>query len=168
MGTLAKRLGQLAARSLESESSNILKSGAANKRGLSAQLDATLRASHDMKVFGLGTAASMASRPRYARFTHSMHAIYQAMEHGLDSTDSEPVRHVWKQFGAPLRRSAALAADLEEVFPNFPGAPPSIATRAYVEAIGDAARADSQGGGARLLGHFYCRYFAGACLLPRL
>ena len=62
VGDFAKRLGQVAARSLESESSNILKKASANKRGLSLKLDGTLRKSHDMKVFGLGTLASLASR----------------------------------------------------------------------------------------------------------
>ena len=66
MGTLTKRLGQLAARSLESESSNILKNARANKvpGSLALALDQTLRKGHDMRTFGLGTAASMASRAR--------------------------------------------------------------------------------------------------------
>ena len=40
----------------------------ANKEGLSLLLDGTLKAGHDMKTFGLGTAASLSSVERYARF----------------------------------------------------------------------------------------------------
>lgn len=160
MGTFAKRLGQLAAGSLESDSANILKSGAANKKGLSKALDATLRTSHDMRVFGLGTMASMASHKRYARFTSSMHAVYASMETGLDaSKPGSPTRLVWDRFGEQLRRADALKADLEEVGAG-PCARPSPATVQYVAALEAAAAEDANGESARLLGHFYCRYFA--------
>lgn len=74
MGSFAKRLGQIMAKSVETESANILKTGRANKLegSLSLALDGTLKRGHDMKVFGLGTVASMASTPRYARFTASV------------------------------------------------------------------------------------------------
>ena len=172
MGTLSKRIGQLAARSLESESSNIIKTGLANKRGLSKRLDSTLKTSHDMKVFGLGTAASMASLQRYARFTASMHAVYSAMETGMDSSPSPAVACVWHKYGDNLRRSDALRADLDEAIAKMTSTPDGVpsnksltdlspATKAYVEAIHVAAAADGSGdGGARLLGHMYCRYFA--------
>ena len=71
MGTFAKRLGQLATKSLETDSMSIMKTIAANKvpHSLAKQLDTTLREGHDMKVFGVGTMASMASVERYRRFT---------------------------------------------------------------------------------------------------
>merc|ERR1740117_2014002 len=37
-----------------------------------------------MKVFGMGTLASMASRERYLRFTHAMYGVYSTMEEELD------------------------------------------------------------------------------------
>jgi len=158
MGTLAKRLGQLAARSIESESSNIIKNISANKSGLSRMLDQTLRTSHDMKVFGLGTAASMANRERYTRFTNSMLAVYTVMEHSFDTCDSPAVSLVWGRWGDGLRRKEALASDLAEVCSQAP--PLSPETRAYCAAIEQAAAADTGDNGARLLGHLYCRYFA--------
>jgi len=168
MGTLAKTIGRLAAGSLESESANILKRGSANKRGLSLGLDTTLRTSHDMKIFGLGTAASMANHARYHRFTGSMFQIYQAMEHGLDNSESAAVRRVWDKLGADLRRAPALRLDLEEASQlmdkNSSGAedilPITKATKAYVDAIESAAQGDNANGSGRLLGHLYCRYFA--------
>ena len=87
MGTFVKRLGQLAARSLETESANILKNTKANKvpGSLSLKLDGTLKDGHDMKVFGLGTAAALASLPAYSRFTVSMLRVYTAMEAELEN-----------------------------------------------------------------------------------
>ena len=162
MGTLAKRLQQLASRSMETESSNIIKTVASNKRGLSKALDTTLKSSHDMKVFGLGTAASMASHVRYARFTASMHAVYSAMERGLDAQPSPAVDAVWGKFGDALRRTPSLQTDLDEACELAALPPPALspATRAYVAAIDEAARSDTANGGARLIGHLYCRYFA--------
>lgn len=159
MGTLAKRLGQLTARSLESESSNIIKTGLANKTGLSKSLDTTLRTSHDMKVFGLGTAASMANRERYARFTTSMYAVYSSMERELDAQTSPANCIVWNRFGDQLRRTAKLQSDLEEVG-AWPVSDVSPASERYAEAIVSASRSDAELNGGRLLGHVYCRYFA--------
>ena len=147
MGTLAKRLGQLAARSVESESSNIIKNVSANKHGLSKMLDSTLKESHDMRVFGLGTASSMANRDRYARFTASMHAVYSEMEGRLDSSTSAPVKHVWASLGPPLRRAEALRLDLLDVAPEPPALTP--ATSSYVATITEAARKDDLDGGGR-------------------
>ena len=165
MGTFAKRIGQLMARSVESESSNIIKTISANKSGLSKALDTTLRTSHDMKVFGLGTAASMASLPRYARFTSSMHAVYSAMETSMDDCKSTAVQHTWSEFSEQLRRAAALSADLDEAQVLARGLSVttdvdniSPATRSYVAAIRAAAKSDDETGGARLLGHLFCRY----------
>ena len=163
MGTLAKRLQQIASRSLESESSNIIKTVSSNKRGLSKALDTTLRTSHDMRVFGLGTAASMSSLERYARFTGSMHAVYSTMETRLDASSSLANAAVWKPFGDALRRAPSLQADLDEAIALIPlSGPPEVtaATSMYVAAIDEAANADAANGGARLIGHLYCRYFA--------
>ena len=176
MGSLTKILGRMTARSLESESANILRMGSANKHGLSAMLDTTLRESHDMRIFGLGTAASLASRERYGRFTCSMHAVYLTMERSLDECRSPAVRHLWDEHGDSLRRAGALKADLDEVgqFPCVPGnghqddglyfdagiGDMSEATERYLEAIHEAALDDDANGGARLIGHVYCRYFA--------
>ena len=155
MGTFAKRLGQLAARSLESESSQILRSGAANKRGLSLALDGTLRKSHDMKVFGLGTLASLSSRERYSRFTASMHAVYSAMEGRLDASKSAPTQRLWSRFGPQLRRTEALAADLDEAIGADSASRVAVtpATASYVAAIVSAADDDDANDGARLVGH---------------
>merc|ERR1740117_2190952 len=42
-----------------------------------------------MKVFGMGTLASMASRERYLRFTHAMYGVYSTMEEELDRCSVE-------------------------------------------------------------------------------
>lgn len=168
MGDVAKRLGQVAAKSLESESANILKTATANKTSLSKALDGTLKRGHDMKTFGLGTLASMSDRERYARFTGSMYAVYQAMETELDASVSvsKPVATVWKPYGDILRRSERLEKDWLDVSPNqtlqdlADESSWSSATLAYVEGIREAGEHDRETKGARLLGHLYCRYFA--------
>lgn len=177
MGTLAKRLGQLqnvlslqpGALRLESESRNIMRTAAANKvpGSLSLRLDSVLRQGHDMKVFGLGTAASMAGRARYARFTAAMHSVYATMEEELDQAAAAAApacpatRSVWQRHGGVLRRAGALEADLADVVADLGRAPPaSPATARYVEGIRRAGQQDRATGGARLLGHLYCRYFA--------
>ena len=150
-------------RFFETDAAGIMKQGSANKRGLSAALDGTMKDGHDMKTFGLGTAASLADRARYARFTSALHAVYGAMEESLDGSSSPAVQKVWGPLGNALRRRALLAADLAEVgaLPSTAAAvPQSAATRAYVEAIKSAAASDNKTGGGRLLGHVYCRYFA--------
>lgn len=165
MGSFAKRLGQVAARSLESESSQIHRTAAANKvpGSLSLALDGTLKRGHDMRVFGLGTAASLANRQRYARFTGSMLSVYSAMEEELDSCCSTQtaVATVWARHGTILRRSASLRADLADVVEDVEKATAQIspATASYISGIRAAAASD-RAGGARLLGHVYCRYFA--------
>jgi len=162
MGTFAKKLGQLSARSLETESRNILRTVAANKvpGSLSQALDTTLKKGHDMRVFGLGTAASMANRARYARFTASMHAVYSAMEQELDAAAAGnmcvPVKTVWERHGPILRRANSLELDLADVAgeADVHAAANSPATIRYVDGIHAAS------GTPRLLGHLYCRYFA--------
>ena len=101
MGSLSKRMGQIVARSLESESSQILRTIASNKipNYLSQRLDTTLKDSHDMEVFGLGTLSSMSSVERYAKFTHAMHVVYLTMEDELDksSVSSPAIQIFWSQ-----------------------------------------------------------------------
>jgi heme oxygenase len=169
MGDVAKRLGQMAAKSLESESANILKTAKANKVSLSKALDGTLKKGHDMKTFGLGTLASMASKERYARFTGSMYAIYRTMEEELDASAavSKPVATVWNPYGFVLRRSERLHKDWLDVSSSSVSPQDltkeslwSPATRAYVRSIREAGQYDRENSGARLLGHLYCRYFA--------
>lgn len=179
MGTLAKRLGQFSRRSLETESANILKTAKANKipGSLSLALDGTLKKGHDMKVFGLGTLASMASRERYQRFTRSMYHIYSTMEDELDKSETPALDLVWKKHGDVLRRSASLYSDLKDVSSpeelerldcSVKSAGDSFEkdailsgpTRDYVDAIRMAAQRDREEGGASLIGHLYCRYFA--------
>lgn len=174
MGTLAKRLGQLqgilqrgqGAMLLESESRNIMRTVAANKipGSLAMALDGTLKKGHDMKAFGLGTAASMANRNRYARFTASMHAVYSTMEEELDKTtaDHSPAVHsVWAKHGDTLRRANALKLDLADVANEFDqNAWHSPATDRYVAGIKKVGDQDRATGSACLLGHLYCRYFA--------
>lgn len=163
MGTLAKRLQQIASMRLESESTNIIKNVASNKRGLSRSLDSTLRDGHAMSIFGLGTAASMSNLERYTRFTSSMHAVYSSMERNLDESPSPAVKAVWSSFGNDLRRAPSLQIDLDEAC-ELTGAlsPPALspATLDYVAAVDLAGQSDAADDGARVLGHLYCRYFA--------
>ena len=113
-----------------------------------------------MKVFGLGTAAAWASRDRYSTFTAAMLHAYTAMEDELDrsAAATKPVGVVWDRFGDVLRRASKLEADLLDVADTVP--PPSPATEGYINAIRAAGEQDRSTGGARLLGHLYCRYFA--------
>lgn len=170
MGDIGKRLGSKVAKSLMSESSaTILKTAKANKTSLSKALDGTMKKSHDMKIFGLGTLATMASRQRYARFTGTMYAVYRTMEQELDASAavSDPVGIVWNPYGSVLRRSERLHQDLLDVQVSSSPALDltneslwSPATTAYVHSIREAGQHDRENKGARLLGHLYCRYFA--------
>jgi heme oxygenase len=176
MGDIGKRIGSKVAKSLLSESSStILKTAKANKSSLSKALDGTMKKSHDMKVFGLGTLATMASRQRYARFTSTMYAVYRTMEEELDASAavSEPVGIVWNPYGSVLRRSERLHQDLLDVQASSSLASSqqlqafltneslwSPATTAYVRSIREAGQHDRDNKGGRLLGHLYCRYFA--------
>ena len=98
-----------------------------------------------VRINGLGTAAPMANRERYARFTASMHAVYSAMEQNLDDSPSPSNAAVWRPFGSDLRRAPSLQADLDEACALTNLAPPTLspATREYVAAIEAAARADA-------------------------
>jgi len=174
MGSFVKALGtlgnvaaaRLAAPAAADTSRGILKYSAANKTGLSLLLDGTLKQGHDMKTFGLGTAASLANISRYARFTAAMRHVYGAMEESLDQCTSPAVAPLWSTYGTALRRAPALSLDLADVALPLAGQelddlyPPTAATRRYVDAIATAGAKDNADGGGRLIGHLYCRYFA--------
>ena len=182
MGSLAKRLGQLTARSIESESAQIVRTIQSNKipHSLSQGLDTTLKDSHDMKVFGLGTLSSMSSMERYARFTHSMYGVYSAMEEELDlssgitkntnenggftnvGTTSKPVQYFWTRHSDVLRRSNKLKQDLIDIGKDIESMNYTTATIQYRDAIRSAGSKDRErdGGGGLLLGHAYTRYLA--------
>ena len=164
MGSFAKTLAQLgnvasarlAAPAAANTSRGILQTSAANKRGLSLLLDGTLRQGHDMKTFGLGTAASLASVERYARFTGAMRHVYGTMERTLDASTSPATAPLWSEFGVPLRRAPSLSLDLADVAPSEADLdvlfPPSEMTRRYVEAIEEAGAKDEADGGGRMIG----------------
>jgi len=185
MGSVAKRLGQLAALSLESESSKILRTIQPNKipNSLSQRLDTTLKDSHDMKVFGMGTLASMASRERYLRFTHAMYGVYSTMEEELDrcsvvlptpppnnnnnnndnASTNTAIAHFWNRHSEILRRADKLKSDILDISPQETlslSSEYSTATEEYRNALRDAGTKDREDGGGRLLGHAYTRYLA--------
>lgn len=169
MGSLAKRIGQLTARSIESESSQIIRTIQSNKipNSLSQRLDTTLKDSHDMKVFGLGTLSSMSNIDRYARFTHSMYGIYSTMEKELDlaaananATNSSPVKNFWNRHERILRRSEKLKQDLLDIGRDVKSMEYSPATERYMNAIRGSGTNDREHDGGLLLGHAYTRYLA--------
>lgn len=187
MGSLSKKLGQLAALSLESESSQILRTIKPNKvpNSLSQRLDTTLKESHDMKVFGMGTLASMANKQRYVRFTTSLYGVYSTMEDEMDKccvqstsnslgnenlsehseSDTEqnsPVAHFWNKHSEILRRAEHLRRDISALTDNDLGKDYSYSqpTLNYMNAIKDAGDQDRREGTGRLLGHAYTRYLA--------
>jgi hypothetical protein len=87
--------------------------------------------------------------------------VYSTMEVEFDRatpTAAPLVHELWSKHGSCLRRAPSLALDLEDVGGPATGASP--ATDRYVEAIRVAGADDRERGGARMLGHLYCRYFA--------
>ena len=185
MGTLAKVLGQWRSvlsktPSFQSESASLFKGLKANKvpGSLSLALDSTLREGHDMKVFGLGTLASMQSRTSYQQFLINLHAIYGTMEEELDAASipaikTDVIRTVWKNHEQILRRSGRLEQDLqelkglltvteEETGDTDQQTDPRVsrATVKYLKRIRYAGEMDRENGSGLLLGHLYCRYFA--------
>jgi len=186
MGTLSKKLGQLAALSLESESSQILRTMKPNKiqNSLSQRLDTTLKDSHDMKAFGMGTLASMATKERYVRFTTSLYGVYSTMENELDKCcghssnpnpagaeqnsikyHNSPVAFFWKRHSEILRRAGLLRGDISALTELGSGydhdeSSHSQATLQYINAIKEAGAQDRADGSGRLLGHVYTRYLA--------
>lgn len=187
MGSLSKRLGQLAALSLESESSQILRTIKPNKiqNSLSQRLDTTLKESHDMRVFGMGTLASMANKDRYVRFTTSLYGIYSTMEDEMDkccvqltsngsdsagvppshehaAEQNSPVAHFWNRHSEILRRADLLLRDVSTLTGDDLGIDSSYSqpTLDYMNAIREAGDEDRRNGTGRLLGHAYTRYLA--------
>mmetsp|Transcript_22153 Transcript_22153/g.32171 ORF Transcript_22153/g.32171 Transcript_22153/m.32171 type:complete len:286 (-) Transcript_22153:3-860(-) len=170
MGSLAKWIGQLTARSMESESAKILRTIQSNKipNSLSQRLDTTLKDSHDMRVFGLGTLSSMSNIERYARFTYSMYGIYSTMEHELDissgsahqNSASAAVEYFWNQHGDILRRSEKLKEHLKDIGKDLGSMDYPTATLNYMHAIRLSGASDRKLNGGLLLGHAYTRYLA--------
>ncbi|KAG8467608.1 hypothetical protein KFE25_006660 [Diacronema lutheri] len=136
-----------------SSSRSIFRGSKANKMGLSLELDALLRNSHDMRVFGLGFLVELSSRAAYARCVAQRLAYYGAMERRFDGCSTGAISKVWPLFARDLRRHDRLARDLDAVSDVAPSGELSPATRAYVRSI-EGASPDA------LLGHFYTRYFA--------
>merc|ERR1719491_1055820 len=86
-----------------------------------------------MKVFGMGTLASMASRDRYLRFTHAMYGVYSTMEEELDrcsvalpspsknneiESAKEAIAHFWNRHSEILRRADKLEGDMLDLSPR--------------------------------------------------
>ena len=152
----------------------IFRSSVANKSGLSHALDAVMREGHhDMRAFGRGTLAALASRGAYAKFTAAHFHFYSELERRLDDAargpNPTPTGSVWRRFSEDLRRAPALERDLALLLDTTPSAHPvSPATAAYMSAIASAAEREASscsaesGGGAMpaLLAHFYTRYLA--------
>lgn len=89
-----------------------------------------------------------------------MLSVYTAMEAEFDKASSgvsPAVHEVWNQHQRVLRRAPALEADLADVGGALVKSP---ATDRYVAGIRIAGEDDRARGGARMLGHLYCRYFA--------
>ena len=69
----------------------IFRGSVANKSGLSHALDAVMREGHhDMRAFGRGTLAALASRAAYARFTAAHFHFYSELERRLDDAARGP------------------------------------------------------------------------------
>jgi len=83
---------------------------------LSYTLDATLKEGHDMRVFGLGTMATLSDVHRFREMTASLHAIYTAMEGAMGSQPTgSVVGEVWGEYGGVLRRGERMGRDLADV-----------------------------------------------------
>ena len=87
MGTLSADIGQLAARSLESESSGrvIARRAPRRTRGLSKRLDSTLKTSHDMMIVPDSALQGHGLTPASQGHGHPCIKVYSAMETGMDS-----------------------------------------------------------------------------------
>lgn len=134
-------------------SAAIFRNSRANKVGLSFALDATLKGSHDMKVFGLGAIAEFTAR-KYEHFALQRYHIYQTMESKFDTAKDGGISKVWPKVSASLRQTPCLVLDLKQIqIDNPESVPPSSATLAYCQRI-------EQCSNDALIGHLYCRYFA--------
>jgi heme oxygenase len=105
-------------------------------------------------------------RTDYAALLHNLHAIYAALEAGLQQHQHLPALAV---LGAPrLYREAALAGDLNALCgPGWQTQPLADATRAYVQRLHTLADSDT----LLLAAHAYVRYLGdlnGGQMLKRL
>jgi heme oxygenase len=105
-------------------------------------------------------------RADYVALVHNLHAIYAALEAGLQRHRDLPALAV---LGAPgLYREAALAADLDALCgPGWRARPLAAATQAYVQRL----RALADGDTLLLAAHAYVRYLGdlnGGQMLKRL
>jgi heme oxygenase len=92
----------------------IFRSSMANKKGLSSLLDSTLRRSHNMKVFGVGAVAELASRESYRHFASQRFHFYNAMETQFDK--------------AVLLQEASAASASASAAPSAPSGTPASST----------------------------------------
>ena len=136
---------------------SIFRDSASNKVGLSFALDGTMRSgAHDMKVFGSGALAALASRQHAAAFFQGHRHVYVAMERHLDACNAtSPTGALWQRVGGSLRRGAALETDVVQLGAS-PQEPPSPATQRYLQQLEKASSSSLP----LLLSHFYVRYFA--------
>lgn len=150
-----RRAGAAATRAASTAA--IFRDSAANKVGLSHALDGTMRSgAHDMKVFGAGTLAALASRANALDFLQGHRHVYCAMERHLDAcAPSSATGALWQRVGGALRRGEALESDVVALGGSLSDAP-SPAARSYVNLLAAAAAAPLP----LLLSHFYVRYFA--------
>lgn len=95
------------------------------------------------------------SRAAYALLLRNLHAVYAAIERGLDRhRDTPAVRHIVRD---EVFRAGAIALDLENLCGSAAAAaavPLLPEGRAYAEAVA----ASAEGDGIGLIGHAYTRY----------
>lgn len=152
----------------------IFKSSVANKSGLSHDLDAVMREGHhDMRAFGRGTLAALASKSNFAKFTAAHYHFYSELERRLDDAargpKPSPSGVLWRRFSEDLRRAPSLEEDLNNLLDTTPGDHPTTqATAAYMRLIAAAAERESSSfantetteSTPSLVAHFYTRYLA--------
>ena len=146
----------------------IFKTSVANKTGLSHALDGVMRSGeHDMRVFGTGTLAALASKSAYAKFAAAHYHFYAELERALDDAAAAgtPSGRLWSKFADELRRAPSLENDLVHLLGTSPSAhPPTPAVANYVRRIAEAADKEIEGGAGQspplLVAHFYTRYLA--------
>ena len=158
-GSIAARGARAASTASTTSTSSIFRDSAANKTGLAYALDGTMRSgAHDMKVFGAGALAALASRRNALAFFQGHRHVYKVMERHLDAaaqSHNDPTGALWRRVQRSLRRGEALERDVTELGGSLAEAP-SPATQRYVHQL-DAAAASPL---PLLVSHFYVRYFA--------
>lgn len=140
-----------------SSSRAIFRASRANKVGLSRELDATLKSSHDMRIFGIGFLAECASPAAYTRALSARMSYYSAMEARFDKASPQsPMGALWPRFAPELRQRPALLQDLDTVGVRGADAASHAPSGALAEYVGAIEAASDNA----LVGHFYTRYFA--------